>query len=587
MDSCYGYLAVTTVQAANFMQNLILHACKGGQPQQPSDTETMYAPQNYDEDEARDAEMVETVAPKAVTMPFVSTLLFDGPTVVVRSHVKRTSLFAQFEEDRAFTVVARGQSPSLQTLEVSSCVKIFFESLFYTLLRSPSSRAERRQILEKVLTESPTISTAARERLRWLWNEQESRHLRSSRSRVDLRAFEVLKDLGHGAFGVVKLARHTSTDKLYAIKVVNKEGILLTAQEGHLRSERDVMIQSSAACDWIVKLHYTFQDDDSLYFVMDFMPGGDFLNLLIERQYLQEDAVRFYIAEMILCIEETHKMGYIHRDIKPDNFLFSGNGHLKLSDFGLSTNLHWMHDATYFEELRTSLCQKMGIPLSTMGDTIDRKKSLQCQKAFESTNRATEWTDKILDTRENKRRTMAYSTVGTVGYMAVEVLRGQGYSFGCDWWSLGIVLYECLYGCTPFHAHSRTAIKNRIRRYKTSLSFPASPAVGRSAHDLILKLICEPSDRITARCSFTSSGFKEDLTRLKKHPFFDSIDWDRIRSQTPPFVPELTSNTDTRYFEHQSSTSLSHQQARADRMGRPKDILLRDKVYGAEALRTR
>ena len=128
-------------------------------------------------------------------------------------------------------------------------------------------------------------------------------------------------------------------------------------------------------CYRIVPLVESFQDPTNLYLVMEYMPGGDFLGLLIRENTLSEPVAKFFVAEMILCIEEAHSMHCIHRDIKPDNFLVSASGHLKISDFGLAFDGHWSHDSSYFQTQRYSLVDKLGIAVE--GDALDRAEGFQ------------------------------------------------------------------------------------------------------------------------------------------------------------------------------------------------------------------
>jgi protein-serine/threonine kinase len=152
--------------------------------------------------------------------------------------------------------------------------------------------------------------------------ESETAHLRETRRRINVNSFVRLKTIGHGAFGVVMLVEERGTGTVYAMKQLRKADMLRKHQEGHVRAERDIMIRASDTSRWIVRLCYSFQDNDHLYLVMEFMGGGDLLNLLIERDVFSEDFARFYFAEMVLAVQEAHRLGYIHRDIKPDNFLF-------------------------------------------------------------------------------------------------------------------------------------------------------------------------------------------------------------------------------------------------------------------------
>jgi len=194
--------------------------------------------------------------------------------------------------------------------------------------------------------------------------------------------------------------------------------------------------------DRIVPLIASFQDAANLYLVMEYMPGGDFLGLLIRENTLHETVARFYIAEMILCVEAAHALRCIHRDIKPDNFLVSASGHLKISDFGLAFDGHWSHDTAYYSSHRYSLLNKLGINVE--GDDQDKSdgRSLQATMKWASNIMAgIEKHDKkpscdgepLLNWRNRcGNRTSAMSVVGTSQYMAPEVVEGKKYDARCD-----------------------------------------------------------------------------------------------------------------------------------------------------------
>lgn len=126
-----------------------------------------------------------------------------------------------------------------------------------------------------------------------------------------------------------------SNREVYAMKVIRKADMLRNSQEGHLRAERNFLVAAEGS-KWVIPLITAFQDDKHLYLVMDFCIGGDFLGLLIRKNILSEQITKWYMAEMVLCVEEAHRMKWIHRDVKPDNFLIGADGHLKISDFGLA-----------------------------------------------------------------------------------------------------------------------------------------------------------------------------------------------------------------------------------------------------------
>ncbi|KAL9043715.1 MAG: hypothetical protein Q9214_003106 [Letrouitia sp. 1 TL-2023] len=413
-------------------------------------------------------------------------------------------------------------SPTIVTVETTANAKIFFETYFNSLFANPMTpRCLRRRELEERL-QSESLTAEQRQREYQSWVNQESEQLRQTRvlkSRSDsvsghlgvaLAGFEVVRVLGKGSFGVVRLVREkTSTDEdlmpqgsrltngftrkqvsrdeplhlkttalgalkatldgqrssqrretkksrkeVFAMKVIRKSDMLRNSQEGHIRAERDFLVTSEKS-RWVVPLRASFQDKCNLYLVMEYMVGGDFLGLLFRKDVLREKKARWYVAEMILCVEEAHRLRWIHRDVKPDNFLISASGHLKISDFGLAFDGHWTHDQTYFNNHRQSLMEKLGIKVE--GDSLDRKEGMAIAASMRMANALTGHRDypdphqtdgpgdseEILQWRNRiSNRKLARSVVGTSQYMAPEVIRGDLYDGRCDWWSIGIILYE-------------------------------------------------------------------------------------------------------------------------------------------------
>jgi protein-serine/threonine kinase len=178
----------------------------------------------------------------------------------------------------------------------------------------------------------------------------------------------------------------------------------------------------------VVPLIESFQDQDNLYLVMEYMVGGDFLSLLMRMEMLSEEMTQFYVAEMVLCVEEIHRMKWIHRDVKPDNFLISSSGHLKISDFGLSFDGHWAHNQKYYNETRNSLMDKLGI--TVQGDTHD----LTCKLIkTHREDRPRPDGHLVIDQLDMLwKRKLARTIVGTSQYMAPEVILGQAYDGRCD-----------------------------------------------------------------------------------------------------------------------------------------------------------
>jgi protein-serine/threonine kinase len=305
---------------------------------------------------------------------------------------------------------------------------------------------------------------------------------------VHISNYDIVRVLGKGSFGVVRLVREKSENansssgsgsdpehkgvttpsqlglrpspparkvkQVYAMKVIRKSDMLRNSQEGHLRAERDFLVASENS-RWVVPLVAAFQDNNNLYLVMEYMMGGDFLGLLLREDILDEGVARFYIAEMVLCIEEAHKMNWIHRDIKPDNFLITATGHLKISDFGLAFDGHWLHNQGYYNEQRHGLLEDLD--LDVPGDEQDIDEEKQRQAALKISHlingdatarrryvmKQDAANGPILDwLNRTQKRQFAKSVVGTSQYMAPEVIRGENYDGRCDYWSVGIILFE-------------------------------------------------------------------------------------------------------------------------------------------------
>ncbi|KPI94128.1 Ribosomal protein S6 kinase alpha-2 [Papilio xuthus] len=231
--------------------------------------------------------------------------------------------------------------------------------------------------------------------------------VKEGHEKADPSQFELLKVLGEGSFGKVFLVRKVSgadTGTLYAMKVLKKATLKVRDRE-RTKMERNILVEMGHP--FIVKLHYAFQTAGKLYLILDFLRGGDLFSRLSKEVMFTEEDVKFYLAELALALEHVHKLGIIYRDLKPENILLDADGHIALTDFGLSK-----------------------LPPSS---------------------------DK------------AYSFCGTVEYMAPEVVNRKGHSFAADWWSFGVLMFEMLTGNLPFHGSTRHETMTQILKAKLGM----------------------------------------------------------------------------------------------------------------------
>ena len=348
--------------------------------------------------------------------------------------------------------------------------------------------------------------------------------MRQGRKKMSIREFEPLAIIGRGAFGEVRVCRQISTGDIVAIKKMRKEDMLKKNQLMHVRTEREIMTSSN---EWIVNLKYSFQDEYYLYLVMDYLPGGDLMNLLMKKEILTEEEARFYTAEMILAVDSVHKLNCIHRDLKPDNILIDKRGHIQLSDFGLS-----------------KLSDKVFYPMSVKEQSKPPKNLKNSgSDSITTANSNIDSNNSLIKNNKNchkkKNRLMAYSTVGTPDYIAPEVFGQNGYGQEVDWWSIGVMFFEMVVGYPPFFSENPTDTCKKIIKWKEYFSIPADVGLSVEAENLILKMVAPPENRLGIH------GVEE----IMKHPFFKGVDWKNIRKSKAPFIPDIKNDYDTKYFD--------------------------------------
>ncbi|CAL5207044.1 unnamed protein product [Lathyrus oleraceus] len=401
------------------------------------------------------------------------------------------------------------------TKQKVAAAKQYIENHYKEQMKNLQERKERRTVLEKKLADADVSEEDQNNLLKFL-EKKETEYMRLQRAKMGVDDFELLTMIGKGAFGEVRVCREKTTNHVFAMKKLKKSEMLRRGQVEHVKAERNVLAEVDSNC--IVKLYCSFQDDEYLYLIMEYLPGGDVMTLLMRKDILTEDEARFYVGETVLAIESIHKHNYIHRDIKPDNLLLDRYGHLRLSDFGLCKPL----DCSTLEEKDFSMGQNVN------GSTQNEEHSAPKRTQQEQ-----------LQNWQKNRRTLAYSTVGTPDYIAPEVLLKKGYAMECDWWSLGAIMYEMLVGYPPFYSDDPMTTCRKIVNWKSHLKFPEEAGLSPEAKDLISRLLCNVNHRLG------SKGADE----IKTHRFFKGVEWDKLYQIEAAFIPEVNDELDTQNFE--------------------------------------
>lgn len=315
-------------------------------------------------------------------------------------------------------------------------------------------------------------------------------------AQVGPQCFEKVKLLGKGDVGKVYLVKEKASLRLYAMKVLNKKEMIQRNKIKRALAEQEILATSNHP--FVVTLYHSFQSDESLYLCMEYCMGGEFFRALQTRETktIGEDDARFYAAEVTAALEYLHLMGFIYRDLKPENILLHQLGHIMLSDFDLSKQ----SAKTKGPEIQFAKSHNHSNP------TIDTK---ACIDGF----------------RTN-------SFVGTEEYIAPEVIRGKGHTSAVDWWTLGIFIYEMLYGTTPFKGRDRKATFSNV--LKKDVKFHDTQPVSSNCKNMIKKLLIKDETK--------RLGSKLGASDVKYHAFFKNTQWALLRHQQPPMIPVLTKN---------------------------------------------
>ncbi|KAK2882666.1 serine/threonine protein kinase, AGC [Arthroderma sp. PD_2] len=322
-------------------------------------------------------------------------------------------------------------------------------------------------------------------------------------------SFDKIKLIGKGDVGKVYLVREKKSQRLYAMKVLSKKEMIKRNKIKRALAEQEILATSNHP--FIVTLYHSFQSEDHLYLCMEYCSGGEFFRALQTRpgKCISEDDARFYAAEVTAALEYLHLMGFIYRDLKPENILLHQSGHIMLSDFDLSKQ-------SGPGGAPTMIVGRSGTSASSL-PTIDTK---SC----------------IADFRTN-------SFVGTEEYIAPEVIKGNGHTSAVDWWTLGILIYEMLYGTTPFKGKNRNATFANILR--DEVPFPEhanSQQLSNLCKGLIRKLLIKDECR--------RLGARAGASDVKTHPFFRPTQWALIRHMKPPMIPHQGRAIDTVNFRN-------------------------------------
>jgi PAS domain S-box-containing protein len=329
---------------------------------------------------------------------------------------------------------------------------------------------------------------------------------------LSINNLKILRRLGGGDVGTVELVQLNGTSHTFAMKSLKKLDMQRRNKVHRLMTEMDIL--QNLRHPFFPRLFATLQSETHIHFIMEMCEGGDLHGLLsgLPEGRMKEAYATFYAAEILIALQYMHVLGYAHRDLKPENVMLGSDGHIVLTDFDLS----FIHDAE--------------TPTWTKCDPIQSSSA-----AYDCIHRSHEETPQhqsvIVFSLKSLARTNSF--IGTEEYIAPEIIEGKGHTDSVDWWSYGILLYEMVYGKTPFCGTHRNATFKNIKT--AELVFPTRPAVSSECKDLLQRLLCKnPNKRLG-----THLGAED----IKRHPFFQNINWALLRNKRPPFTRKLSSSS--------------------------------------------
>ena len=312
--------------------------------------------------------------------------------------------------------------------------------------------------------------------------------------------FEIKSVIGRGSVGKILLAKYIKDGKYYAIKSMRKDQIISEGIADNILVEKNILAKSQ--CEFILKLSFFFQTPERIYYVTPFIKGGDLYHKLKSEIFFKEDLVRFYTAQIAVALQYLHNLEITYRDLKPENILLDEDGYIKLCDFGSSVIIRGTEKVKNF--------------------------------------------------------------AGSPEYAAPEIITYSGHNFMCDWWSLGILIYELLYGNTPFFNMDKTRMYDLINT--GAISFPKFIQIEGEEKPRNYK-VSEDAKNIISKFLEKDPGTRlgrQGLDEIKKHPFFSGINFDDLNKKKikPPFRPnfskeeqDLTNNFDEEYLKLDISDS--------------------------------